>query len=76
MATKNGKTRRKIDLLQMSDVERVKFMEKIKLSLRQSISEAKLWRTLLQYESITINGHVVFSEDGSLNGLVLQRDDL
>lgn len=73
MATKNGKTRRKIDLLQMSDVERVKFMEKIKLSLRQSISEAKLLKALLQYESITINGHVVFSEDGPLNGLVIQK---
>ncbi|MEM2568133.1 MAG: hypothetical protein QXH20_06680, partial [Candidatus Bathyarchaeia archaeon] len=76
MATKNGKTRRKIDLLQMSDVERVKFMEKIKLSLRQSISEAKLLKALLQYESITINGHVVFSEDGPLNGLVIQKGDL
>ena len=76
MATKNGKTRRKIDLLQMSDVERVKFMEKIKLSLRQSISEAKLLKALLQYESIIINGHVVFSEDGPLNGLVIQKGDL
>ncbi|MEM4480143.1 MAG: hypothetical protein QXG58_02690 [Candidatus Bathyarchaeia archaeon] len=76
MATKNKKLRGKIDLLEMSDIERTKFMEKIKLSLRQSISEAKLWRTLLQYESITINGHVVFSEDGPLKGLVMQKGDL
>lgn len=76
MAAKNGKTQRRIDLLEMSDAERARFMEKIKLSLRQSVSEAKLWRTLLQYESITINGHVVFSEDGPLNGLIMQKDDL
>jgi len=76
MATKNKKPRGKIDLLEMSDIERTKFMEKIKLSLRQSISEVKLWRTLLQYESITINGHVVFSEDGPLKGLVMQKGDL
>jgi|GEM_PF-1253103 len=70
---KNKKTQRKIDLLEMSDTERARFMEKIKLSLRQSISEAKLWKTLLQCESITVNGHVVFSEDSPLNGLMLQK---
>jgi hypothetical protein len=57
----------------MSDVERVKVIEKLKQSLRQSISEAKLWKTLLQYENVTINGQVVFSED-SLSGFsIIER---
>lgn len=76
MAAKNKKTQRKMDLLEMSEAERSKFMEKIKRSLRQSISEAKLWKTLLEYEMVTINGHVVFFGDCSLNGLVMQKDSL
>jgi len=75
MGAKNKKTQKKIDLLEMSDVERAKVIEKLKQSLQQSISEAKLWKTLLQYENVTINGHVVFSED-SLNGLLMQKTDL
>jgi hypothetical protein len=73
MGIKNKKTQKKIDLLEMSDVERVKVIEKLKQSLRQSISEAKLWKTLLQYENVTINGQVVFSED-SLSGFsIIER---
>jgi hypothetical protein len=68
MGAKNKKTQKKIDLLEMTDIERAKVIEKLKQSLRQSISEAKLWKTLLQYENITINGHVVFSGEDSLSG--------
>jgi hypothetical protein len=72
MAAKNKKTQKKKDLLEMSDVERAKVIEKLKQSLQQSISEAKLWKTLLQYENVTINGHVVFSSDNPLEGLSVQ----
>jgi len=75
MGAKNKKTQKKIDLLEMSDFERAKVIERLKQSLQQSISEAKLWKTLLQYENVTINGRVVFSED-SLNGLLMQKTDL
>jgi len=72
MGVKNKKTQKKIDLLEMSEVERAKVIEKLKQRLRQSISEAKLWKTLLQYENVMINGHVVFSNDHPLEGLLVQ----
>jgi len=74
MGVKNKKTQKKGDLLEMSDVERVKVIEKLKQSLRQSIYEAKLWKTLLQYENVAINGRVVFSSDNPLEGLSVQLD--
>ena len=72
MGAKNRKTQKKVDLLEMSDIERAEVIEKLKQSLRRSISEAKLWKTLLLYESVTINGYVVFSSDSPLEGLSVQ----
>jgi len=72
MGAKNRKTQKKVDLLEMSDIERAEVIEKLKHSLRQSISEAKLWKTLLRYENVTINGYVVFSSDSPLEGLSVQ----
>jgi hypothetical protein len=72
MGAKNRKTQKKVDLLEMSDIERAKVIEKLKQCLRQSISEAKLWKTLLLCENVTINGYVVFSSDSPLEGLSVQ----
>lgn len=71
MGAKNRKTQRKINLLEMPDTEKVKVIEKLKQSLRQSINEAKLWNSLLHCDTVTINGQVVFSDDILLNGLYL-----
>ncbi|MEM2568104.1 MAG: hypothetical protein QXH20_06520 [Candidatus Bathyarchaeia archaeon] len=68
MATKNKKTQRKMDLLELSDVERARVIEQLKQNLQKSISEARIWNALLQYEVITINGHVVFSSNAPLEG--------
>ncbi|MBS7647069.1 MAG: hypothetical protein QXK93_00850 [Candidatus Bathyarchaeia archaeon] len=76
MAAKNKKAQRKVNILEMSNAQRIKVVEKIRKNLRQSIIEAKLLKILLQYETITINGHVVFSESNSLNGLTLRTDFL
>lgn len=76
MGAKNKKTQRKINLLEMSDMEKAKVIERIKQKLRQSISEAKLWKTLLQYETVTVNGQVVFSGEDSLNGLLMPKTNL
>lgn len=76
MGTKNKKTPKKIDLLEISDAERAKVMEKLRQNLRQFVGEAKLWKTLLQYEVITVNGQVVFSGEESLNGLLMQKTDM
>jgi hypothetical protein len=74
MGVKNRKTQKKVDLLEMSDVERTKVIEKLKQSFRQSINEAKLWKTLLHYENVTINGRTVFSSNNLLEGLLVQLD--
>ncbi|MCS7124118.1 MAG: hypothetical protein NZ932_01700 [Candidatus Bathyarchaeota archaeon] len=74
MGAKNRKTQRKIDLLDLSDAERSKVIEGLRQSLRRSISEAKLWKALLESEMITINGQVVFSSSNPLEGLSVQFD--
>jgi len=74
MTAKNGKTRRKIDLLDMSDAERTRVIEQIKQNLQRSISEARLWKTLLQYDELTINGQVIFSSDIPLEGFSMRFD--
>ncbi|MEM1540094.1 MAG: hypothetical protein QXJ07_01755 [Candidatus Bathyarchaeia archaeon] len=74
MAVKNGKTRRKIDLLDMSDAERTRVIEQIKQNFQRSISEARLWKTLLQYDELTINGQVIFSNDIPLEGFSMRFD--
>jgi TRAP-type uncharacterized transport system substrate-binding protein len=76
MGAKNRKTQRKINLLEMSDTEKAKIIEQLKQNLRRSINEAKLWKTLLQYETVTVNGQVVFSGEESLNGLLMPKTDL
>lgn len=74
MAAKNKKMQRKIDLLALSDVERARVIEQLKQNLQKSINEARLWKTLLQYEVVTINGQVVFSSDNPLEGLSMHFD--
>ncbi len=74
MGAKNRKTQRKINLLEMSDTEKTKVIEQLKQNLQRFISEAKLWKTLLQYEMVTINGQVVFSNDNPLEGFSVQLE--
>lgn len=76
MGSKNKKTQIKINLLEMSETEKVEVMEKLKQNLQQSIIEAKLWNALLQCETVIVNGRVVFSERDSLNGLLMQKADM
>lgn len=76
MGAKNRKKQIKINLLEMSDTEKAKIIEQLKQNLRRSINEAKLWKTLLQYETVTVNGQVVFSGEESLNGLLMPKTDL
>jgi hypothetical protein len=77
MSTKNKKNKKKkINLLEVPDSERNNFIEKLKQELRQSVAETRLWNTLLQCETLTINGQVVFSEENPLDGLLMQKTDL
>ncbi|MEM2280605.1 MAG: hypothetical protein QXZ68_01250 [Candidatus Bathyarchaeia archaeon] len=74
MVAKNKKTQRKMDLLELPDGEKIKVIEQLRQNLQRSINEARLWKTLLQYEVVTINGQVVFSSDSPLEGLSMQSD--
>jgi|YelNatPaOPRAMG01_1025707.scaffolds.fasta_scaffold80672_2 tRNA A37 threonylcarbamoyladenosine dehydratase len=76
MNTKNRKNKKKINLLEVSDSERNNVIEKLRQTLRQSVAETRLWNALLQCETLTINGQVVFSEESSLDGLLMQKTDL
>lgn len=65
MTAKNrkAKNKRKINLMEMSEAEKANLIQTLRQNLRHSISEAKLWKTLLRYEKIMVNGQVVFSEN-------------
>ncbi|MGB9714600.1 MAG: hypothetical protein ACPLZC_06470 [Candidatus Bathyarchaeales archaeon] len=69
-ARKKGKNTR-INLLEISAVERSKTIEKAKESLRQKIAEAKLLNSLLELENITVNGETINCGDYKLTGLSL-----
>ena len=68
MSTKNRKNKKKINLLEVPDSERNNVIAKLRQELRQSVAETRLWNALLQCETLTINGQVVFSEESSLDG--------
>ncbi|MEM3442779.1 MAG: hypothetical protein QXM86_02825 [Candidatus Bathyarchaeia archaeon] len=71
-ARKKEKTIR-INLLEVSDVERLETIEKAKESLRQKIAEAKLWHQLLELENIIVNGETIYCGDSRLTGLSLNE---
>ncbi|MEM1563975.1 MAG: hypothetical protein QW161_04810 [Candidatus Bathyarchaeia archaeon] len=76
MNAKSKKNKRKINLLEIPDSERSNLVEKLKQILRQSAAETKLWNDLLQCETLTINGQVVFSGETSLDGLIIQKTNV
>lgn len=76
MGAKKSKNKKKLNLLELPDSERGDVLEKLKQVLRQSAEETKLWNYLLQCETLTINGQVVFSGEAALDGLLMQKTDL
>jgi len=69
MTTKNGKNHKKLDLLEMPKSERTKLINEVREKLRQRIAETKLWQSLLEIESISINGNTIYRENEPLSGL-------
>lgn len=65
------KSKRK-DLLKVPDAEKIRLLNEIKESLRQRLIEAKLWQSLLEVESLTINGNIVYKGDQPLSGLFFE----
>jgi len=73
MGTKNKKKTKKIDLLEISDSERIKVIKEVKENLRQRIAEEKLWQSLLEAENLTINGNIAYDEKQHLSGFSLEK---
>ena len=68
MGTKN-KTSKKIDLLKLSDSEKINVIREVRQNLRQKLAEAKLWQSFVEAEKLTINGEKICFEDADLKGL-------
>ena len=63
---------KKIDLLKISDVEKIQIIRKLKEELREKAVEAKLWQSLLNTDDLIINGKTIHSGDKyQLTGLSL-----
>lgn len=56
----------------MSEAERVQLIKDVKKKLQQKNIEAKLWHLLLEAESITVNGNIVWGENQQLSGFYLR----
>jgi len=61
------------DLLKVSDAEKTRLLKEVEISLQQKLVEAKLWQSLLEVESLTINGNIVYKGDEPLSGFSIRR---
>jgi len=57
---------KKLNLLEMPEVERYKLMKAIKENLQQKVAEAKLWQSFLDADDLTINGKKIYTEESQL----------
>jgi len=73
MGIKGKKRPKKTNLLEMPDPERIKLIKEVREKLQQRITEAKLWQSLLEIESLTINGNMVYKGNEQLNGFCLEH---
>ena len=71
MGARNKKKLKKPNLLEMSNHERNELIKEVREKLRQKTVEAKLWQSLLEAESLTINGNVVYKSNQPLHGFTL-----
>jgi len=71
MGARNKKKLKRLNLLEMSNHERIQLIKEVREKLRQKTVEAKLWQSLLEAESVTINGDVVYKSNQPLHGLKL-----
>jgi len=71
MGVRNKKKLKRLNLLEMSNRERIKLTKEVGEKLRQKVTEAKLWQSLLEAENLTINGNVVCKSNQPLHGFKL-----
>ena len=58
-----GRKLKKIALTEISLNKRIGFLREAKEELRQSLIEARAWRSLLEVDTLTINGIVLWKEN-------------
>jgi tRNA A37 threonylcarbamoyladenosine dehydratase len=60
MSTKKKKTEpTKVDLLQLSDSQKINLLKQAKDNLRQKLEEARFWQSLAEIDRVTINGQTI-----------------
>lgn len=64
---------KKIDLLTLQNSERIQMIKEVKEKLRTTILEAKLWRSLLEADDVTINGNPIYRENEQLSGFSIPK---
>ena len=73
MFGRKSKKDKKVDILQMTDAERAKFIREVRKALHNSVIERKLWSSLLSAENIEVNGNIIYNGNAKLNGLKWNR---
>lgn len=68
---KRNKNLKKVNLLELSDIEKVKFIRAVKENLRQKAIEAKLWQSFVETDDLTINGKKIQCSQMILKGISL-----
>jgi hypothetical protein len=58
MNKRHGRSAR-INVLQLSDSEKGKFIQEARKALRERVENAKLWRALVESDGLTINGQPI-----------------
>jgi hypothetical protein len=76
MGILDKKKSKKLDLLEMSEVERYKLIKAVKENLQQKIAETKLWQSFLDTDNLIINGEIVHGEEISSTELSLKAETL
>jgi hypothetical protein len=69
----NKKQARKPNVLELSDPERVILMKEAREKFKQTIIEAKLWQSLLEIESLAVNGSMIINEKQQIGGFCLEN---
>jgi len=72
MGASNKKKLKKLDLLEMSNPQRIQLIKEVREKLRQKTVEAKLWQSLLEVENLAVNGKIVYNEKQQLSGFCLE----
>lgn len=69
MHLRNEKKSKKLDLLELSEVERRKLIKAVRKSLEQKVVEARLRRSSAEAGSLTVNGKMVSCDTLPLKGM-------